>query len=135
MLSKGNNEFIGRPVLEIISSKDQLVFLDLIKATAEENKEQKWKILRVIAKDRAEKPFLVNITQAHQKHGLSEGFKFIGLPIANGELEEDSFSQFVKNQTSRITVNKYESIFNNATIGIAVLDENGYCSGSQQRFL
>jgi PAS domain S-box-containing protein len=135
ILVKGNNEYIGRPVLEIISSKDHQVFIDLIKSTEKQSEEQICKMLRVIAKGTTEKPFLVNITKAYQKHGLDEAFVLVGLPLANEDLTDKSSSQIDQRQTSVSSVNKFEYLFRNATIGIAVLDENGFVQEANKSFL
>lgn len=123
--SKGNNEYIGRPVLEIISSKDHPDFLDLIQNIDKQTKEQNWVMLRVIANDRTEKPFLVNVKKEYQKQGLEKAFLLLGLPVANGGLIEKLSSQIAQHQSSKSSVNKFENLFRHATIGIAVLDENG----------
>ena len=125
ILSKGNNEYIGRHVLEIISSKDHPDFLDLIKNIEKQTKEPNWIMLRVIANDRTEIPFFVNISKEYQKQGLDNAFLVVALPVANGDLTEKLYSGIDQHQSSTSSVNKFENLFQHATIGIAVLDENG----------
>lgn len=124
MLSQGNNEYIGRPVLEIIPSKDHPDLLNLIQNVDKQTKEPNWIMLRVIAEDGSEKPFLVYVTREDQKLGLDEAILLIGIP-ANVDLIEKLSSQFDQHPSSKSSVNKFENLFRHATIGIAVLDENG----------
>jgi PAS domain S-box-containing protein len=135
LLGKGNSEYIGRPVLEIISTKDHQVFFDCIKSTEKSTKEPTWKTLRFIAKDTTEKPFLVNIAKAYHKHELDEAFLLVALPLANVDLTDETSSQKDQLQSSGSSVNKFEYLFTNATIGIAVLDENGIVKEANIAFL
>jgi PAS domain S-box-containing protein len=126
LLIKGNHEYIGRSVLEIVSPKDHQRFLDLIISTEKRTKEPYWEIIRVIPKDRTEKLLLVNITKANHKHRLDEGILIVGLPITNEISSENFSSQIDQHQSGRSSFNKYENLFRNATFGIAVLDNNGF---------
>jgi PAS domain S-box-containing protein len=125
ILSEGNFEYIGRPVLEIISSKDHLDFLDFLKNVETQTEASNWILLRIIANDRSEKPFIVNITKEYKKHELDEAYLVVGLPITNGGLIDKLSSQSDQHQSSQSSINKFEYLFQHATIGIAVLDENG----------
>ena len=125
LLLQGNNEYIGKPVLEIISSKDHQVFLDLIKSPEKQTGEPKWIIIRVKTKDRTEFPLLVNISKANQKHNLDAIFLLVGLPVTLGDLTEKFSSRIDQHPSGRSSVNKYEYLLRNATFGIAVMDNNG----------
>ncbi|MBW6466985.1 MAG: PAS domain S-box protein, partial [Brevefilum sp.] len=94
-----------------------------------------WKVFTVVGMDQITQPLLINGSISSQQNGNDGAFFIVGLPITLLNIDESS-NLFAPNQDFiPLNTNKYEYLFQNATIGIAVFTTEGMVEEANLTFL
>lgn len=126
---------VGISMLDLIAPGDQLVFRNLFKNVEQNPKEQIWVALRLIDSGNTEKKFLFSARRFDNEFGFDRVFFLAGMPF-DGSNIENAVNMLDDQQCSdRFTEDKFRSIFQNATIGMAVLKKNGIIEETNPAFV
>lgn len=124
----------GISLLDVIVPKDHLALVNLLKNVDQAPEEQTSVALRLIDSYNNEKHLLFTARSLDNEFGLDRGVLLAGLPY-NGLNFENSVNLSDEQQCSdRFTEDKFKSIFQNATIGMAVLRKNGIIEETNPAF-
>ena len=130
-----NNTYIGKSIFDLFASEDHEVFNSLIENLDHSNKDQAWKILRIIGQDSIEKHLLISVYHNQEKLGFKDGYFLVGVPFEQRDIETEGKKQEVNNRADTSTEDHFEFLFNKASIGIAVLDDCGVFEETNLAFM
>ena len=130
-----NNTYIGKSFFNLFPDEDQTTLNSLIQNSDNSNEDQVWKLLKIIGEDSIERHLLMSIFQNKGRFGFEDGFFVVGVPFEQGEIESEQDHQNAQKPTDRTNEDRFEFLFNKASIGIAVLDEAGLIEETNFAFI
>lgn len=124
-LSLSNDkDMIGLPIMKYIPEKDQLDFISFLRKLDQPVNDQNWKVFSFVDADGEHKYILLNGTNNVAEFGVSGVYFLVGMPLFDVNLEEILPEHIGRKLMDKFSYNKYKSIFDSATVGITILDEN-----------
>lgn len=128
-------DYSGKSFLDYISTENHQAFFDFIQSLNQLSGQPNWQTLKIVCEDNTEKQLLVNGHWiSNYEHFVSKYF-LAGLPVDDKDDKYRSGSDFASSYSSNLYDSHYESVFNNAPIGIALLNEAGIIKETNDAFL
>lgn len=130
-----NNTFIGKSFFDLFSDEDQTTLNSLIENADNSSEDQAWKLLTIFGEYSIERHLLISVYQNKGNFGFEDGYFVIGVPFDHCEVESEGDKQVNQKRTDTTTEDRFEFLFNKASIGIAVLDEGGLIEETNLAFI
>lgn len=130
-----DNDLTGFPFLEYLPDDDRESFIEFITQLDSPVKDQLWKVFRIVDSQGNPKKILMNGTNNLEKLGATGTFFLVGMPLFNSTLQNILPDHMEKNLFNKFSYNKYESIFDSATVGITIFNEKGVVEETNQTFI
>jgi PAS domain S-box-containing protein len=124
----------GEDFLQFLPEEEQSSFIDFINSLNKPLNEQRWRVFNIIDANQETKKLLLNGVNNSDELPLSSVYFLVGMPLFNENLRKILPEFIDQDLIDKISYNKYETLFNSATIGILVLDEDGYVDELNQTF-
>jgi PAS domain S-box-containing protein len=132
--SSQENNLTDVPFLQFIPEKEQSSFFDFIESLSKPMNGQQWRVFNIVDSDHETKRLLLNGINNRDKLPLSSVYFLVGLPLYDENLRRILPEFIDQDLIDKISFNKYKTLFDSATIGILVLDEDGYIYEINQAF-
>jgi len=116
-------DLTGLPIMKYIPEKDQADFISFLRELDQPVNEQIWKVFSFIDSDGHEKNILLNGTNNMEQLGASGVYFLVGMPLFDTNLADILPEHIGRKLMDKFSYNKYKSIFESATVGITILDE------------
>jgi PAS domain S-box-containing protein len=132
---KEKSKLIGNPVQDIIFTDQKSEFLDFLIASHQGNDKNQWKVFTVVGMDQTTQPLLMNGSISSEESANNDAYFMIGLPITSLNIDEITNLSTREQDINGLKTNKYEYLFQHATVGIAVLTKEGMVDEANRAFL
>ncbi len=129
-----DNDMLGLPILQFIPKSEHHSFLEFIDHLDKSNQDQSWQVFRLVDSGGNEKEMLINGTNQLSELGSTDVKFLVGIPVSNEIFEEIKPNIFDQKLLEKYSYNKYQTLFDNATIGILILNHDGTIDESNQIF-
>jgi len=117
-------DMTGLPIMQYIPEKDQEDFISFLRELDKPIYEQIWEVFSFIDADGKQKNILLNGTNNLEELGATGVYFLVGMPLFDEHLENILPEHLGKKLMDKFSYNKYKGIFESATVGITILDEN-----------
>lgn len=121
--------------LKFVPEKGKPAFFELIEHISHPTADHVWKALDFQDKNGYRKKMLIQGTREEIQPNADGRILLTGIPFGDIDKVDRSSPQTGKNSKLRYQDDKYKSIIESATIGISILDKNGYIEEANPRFV
>ena len=129
------NTYIGKSLFDLFSDKDHTKLKSLIENSGNSNEDHTWKIFQIIGEDSTERHLLLSVYQNKERFVFKGGYIVVGVPFEQGDIETERANQVAQTSNDSTTEDRFEFLFNKASIGMAVLGEGGLIEETNFAFI
>jgi len=122
---KTDEEIINEPITRFIFDDDRESFIHFIEPSDGLDSHYQWKTFRLLKSVCNNEKVILNQAGHLIGFGDEEVILLTGLPILTTQLQELLTEEIIQSGSDRLTDKKYEYFFNDANIGIAIVNEKG----------
>jgi two-component system, sporulation sensor kinase E len=123
-----------RPVFELFHEKDRPILKKIIHDKDAKKDRFLWLALRLVSELDKNKLVLLNAQSVSEVDDLSLKTQLVCIPIFNKRMREILFPAIHRYFSFDVSLDKYRSVFESATVGIAVLNKTGHFLESNMTF-
>lgn len=124
----------GERFLQFLIEEEQSSFFDFIDNLDKPLDQRLWRVFNFIDSNQQSKKLILNGINNSDEFPLSSTYFLVGIPLYSENLRKILTEFLDQDLIDKISYNKYEILLDSATLGILVLDENGYVSEINQTF-
>ena len=117
-------DMTGLPIMEYIPEKDRQDFISFLRTLDKPIHEQTWKVFSFIDAGGEQKYIMLNGTNNVAELGIKGVYFLVGLPLFDANLEAILPEHIGNKLMDKFSHNKYKNIFESATVGITIFNEN-----------